>query len=79
MIFDPIKLITLIIIDIDKKGQNGTTIFNIFDNTTELWMTIILVTASGMPTALEIKPMPNADGIGQTALDGIENEIFRGF
>ena len=39
----------------------------------------ILVTASGMPTALEIKPMPNADGIGQTALDGIENEIFRGF
>lgn len=32
-----------------------------------------------MPTALEIKPMPNADGIGQTALDGIENEIFGGF
>ena len=27
------------IIDIDKQGQNGTTIFNILDNTTELWMT----------------------------------------
>ena len=40
---------------------------------------VILVTASGKPRALEIKPMPNADGIGQTALDGIENEIFRGF
>ena len=32
-----------------------------------------------MPTALKIKLMPNADGIGQTALDGIENEIFWGF
>ena len=29
----------MIIIDIDKQGQNGTTIFNILDNTTELWMT----------------------------------------
>ena len=27
------------IIDIDKQGQNGTTIFNTLDNTTELWMT----------------------------------------
>ena len=32
-------MIILIIIDIDKQGQNGTTIFNILDNTTELWMT----------------------------------------
>ena len=29
----------MIIIDIDKQGQNGTTIFNILDTTTELWMT----------------------------------------
>ena len=29
----------MIIIDIDKQDQNGTTIFNILDNTTELWMT----------------------------------------
>ena len=29
----------MIIIDIDKQGQNGTTIFNILDNTTELLMT----------------------------------------
>ena len=31
-------MIIFIIIDIDKQGQNGTTIFNILDNTTELWM-----------------------------------------
>ena len=31
-------------------------------------VSIILVTASAMPMALEIKPMSNADGIGQTAL-----------
>ena len=31
-------MIILIIIDIDKQGQNGTTIFNILDNTTELYM-----------------------------------------
>ena len=38
--FYSIKLIILIIIDIDKyRGQNGTTSFNILDNTTELWMT----------------------------------------
>ena len=39
----------------------------------------ILVTASAMPTALKIKPMPNADGIEQTALGGIENAYFSGF
>ena len=33
----------MIIIDIDKKGQNGTTIFNILDNTTELWMTKYII------------------------------------
>ena len=38
-----IKLIILIIIDIDKQGQNGTTIFNILDNTTELWMTKYII------------------------------------
>ena len=37
--FYSIKLVILIIIDIGKWGQNGTTIFNILDNTTELWMT----------------------------------------
>ena len=37
------KLIILIIIDIDKQGQNGTTIFNILDNTTELWMTKYII------------------------------------
>ena len=31
-----IKLISLVLICIDNKGQNGTTIFNILDNTTEL-------------------------------------------
>ena len=29
----------------------------------KLCVVTILVTASAMPTALEIKPMPNADGI----------------
>ena len=29
----------MIIIDIDKQGQNSTTIFNVLDNNTELWMT----------------------------------------
>ena len=38
-----IKLIILIIINIDKQGQNGTTIFNILDNTTELWMTKYII------------------------------------
>ena len=38
-----IKLIILIIIDIDKQGQNGTMIFNILDNTTELWMTTYII------------------------------------
>ena len=33
----------MIIIDIDKQGQNGTTIFNILDNTTELWMTKYII------------------------------------
>ena len=42
-------------------------------------MYTILVTASAMPTALKIKPMPNADGIEQTALAGIENAYFSGF
>ena len=37
------KLIILIIIDIDRQGQNGTTIFNILDNTTELWMTKYII------------------------------------
>ena len=36
-------MIILIIIDIDKQGQNGTTIFNILDNTTELWMTKYII------------------------------------
>ena len=31
------------IIDIDKHGQNGTTIFHILDNTTELWMTKYII------------------------------------
>ena len=33
----------MIIIDIDKQGQNGTPIFNILDNTTELWMTKYII------------------------------------
>ena len=33
----------MIIIDLDKQGQNGTTIFNILDNTTELWMTKYII------------------------------------
>ena len=33
----------MIIIDIDKQDQNGTTIFNILDNTTELWMTKYII------------------------------------
>ena len=33
----------LIIIYIDKQGQNGTIIFNILDNTTELWMTKYII------------------------------------
>ena len=36
-------MIILIIIDMDKKGQNGTMIFNILDNTTELWMTKYII------------------------------------
>ena len=27
----------------DKQGQNGTTIFNILDNTIELWMTKYII------------------------------------
>ena len=42
-IFYSIKLISLVIICIDNKGQNGTTIFNILDNTTELWMTKYII------------------------------------
>ena len=42
--FDFIKLIILIIIDIDKQEcQNGTNVFNILDNTTELWMTKYII------------------------------------
>ena len=33
----------MILIDIDKQSQNGTTIFNILDNTTELWMTKYII------------------------------------
>ena len=33
----------LVIIYIDNKGQNGTTIFNILDNTTELRMTKYII------------------------------------
>ena len=33
----------MIIIDIYKQGQNGTMIFNILDNTTELWMTKYII------------------------------------
>ena len=36
-------MIILIIIDIDKQGQNGTIIFNILDNTTELWITNYII------------------------------------
>ena len=36
-------MIILIIIDIDKQGQNGTKMFNILDNTTELWMTKYII------------------------------------
>ena len=48
-----LKLIILIIIDIDKHGSNDTMIFNILDNTTELWMTkhiIGEIFSSGGPT-----------------------------
>ena len=44
--FYSIKQVILIIIDIGtytNKGQNGTTIFNILDNTTELWMTKYII------------------------------------
>jgi hypothetical protein len=30
-------------IGFENKGQNGTTIFNILDNTTELWMTKYII------------------------------------
>ena len=33
----------IILIYIEKQGQNGTTIFNIVDNTTELWMTKYII------------------------------------
>ena len=42
-IFYSIKLISLVKICIDNKGQNGTIIFNILDNTTELWMTKCII------------------------------------
>ena len=41
--FYSIKLISLVIICIDNKGQNGTIIFNILDNTTELCMTKYII------------------------------------
>ena len=41
--FYSFKFISLVIICIDNKGQNGTTIFNILDNTTELWMTKYII------------------------------------
>ena len=41
--FYSVKLISLVIICIDNKGQNGTTILNMFDNTTELWMTKYII------------------------------------
>ena len=34
-------MISLVITN--NKGQNGTTIFNILDNTTELWMTKYII------------------------------------
>ena len=40
--FYSIKLIILIIIDIGKQGSS-TTVFNILDNTTELWMTKYII------------------------------------
>ena len=42
-IFYSIKLISLVIICIDNKGQNGKIIFNIFDYTNELWMTKYII------------------------------------
>ena len=36
-------MITLAIICIDNKGQNGPMIFNILNNTTELWMTKYII------------------------------------
>ena len=42
-IFYSIKLISLVIICIDNKGQNGTTIFNILDKATELSMTKYII------------------------------------
>ena len=41
--FYSIKLIILVKICIDNKGENGTIIFNILDNTTELWMTKYII------------------------------------
>ena len=41
--FYSIKLIILVKICIDNKGQNGTRIFNILDNATELWMTKYII------------------------------------
>ena len=47
MFFDFMKLIILIIINnnIDKRNRskNGTTVFTILDNTTELWMTKYII------------------------------------
>ena len=37
------KLVILIIIDIENRSQNGTTIFNILDNTTELYKTKYII------------------------------------
>ena len=52
------------------KAGSSTSWFRVngnfwFVSTLIKLLSSILVTASGMPTALEIKPMPNADGIRQ--------------
>ena len=42
--FYSIILVTILIINnIGSRGQNGTKIFNILDNTTELWMTKYII------------------------------------
>ena len=47
---------------IDNKGQNGTKIFNILDNTTELWMTKYII---GVAPAEQIciRTLSNCDGV----------------
>ena len=68
-------MIILIIIDIDKQGQNGTTIFNILDNTTELWMTNYIIGEIFSSGGVTLYKNPS----DQTVLTQITNSIRQGW